>query len=150
MCIYVVISTSLLSQSIQCKLIPFPSPLSPLLSAGQFWNRDVELENFTGTLNPNYPPLNQVRYTLNVNNRTFTGILFDLTWEFKPDPCILAGNRQAGPIGEVLEPNEPVIEGNFREYKIGSLFGTAFTYGRFNEDMCGDGSGVPFTANNRK
>ncbi len=73
---------------------------------------------------------------LNVNNRTFTGILLDLTWELEYDPCIYAGNFQAGAHPEVLEPNDPVIEGDYKEYIVDSLFGTAFTYGRFDEDVC--------------
>ena len=103
------------------------------------------IHNFTGVLNPAYPPPPLTRYTLHVNNKTFTGLHYDLTWEFDDAPCLYSGNRQGGPIGEVREPNDPVIEGIYTEYIVSGLFETAYIYGRFNETICEDGSGVPFT-----
>ncbi len=80
-----------------------------------------------------------------MNDKNFTGILYGLTWEFKDGPCLYAGNRQAGPIAEVDRPDDPVIDGLYSEYKVDGLFTTTYKYGRFDEGMCGTGSGTPFT-----
>ena len=64
------------------------------------------------------------RYVINLSStreeRSFTGLYYDLTWEFEDGPCLYAGNRQAGPIYEIVEPNDPVIEGRYGEYVVDS------------------------------
>ena len=70
------------------------------------------------------------------NERSFVGIKADITWEFEKRPCLYVGNSQGGPIDEVESPNESVIEGDYTEYEVGSLFATAFRYGQFNETEC--------------
>ena len=59
-----------------------------------------------------------------------------MTWEFEKRPCIYVGNSQAGPIVEVDDPNDSVIEGEYTEYEVESMFATDFTYSHFNNDLC--------------
>ena len=87
---------------------------------------------------PDYP-----RYTVTVDRpdsqRTFTGIFYSFNWEFKGlgGPCLYVGNRQAGPIYEVDNPNDSVIQGSYEEYKTDGPFGTDFIYSKY--DTCTDG-----------
>ncbi len=110
-------------------------------TTGQFWNREVSVTPFTG-VDRNGNPVPE-RYVINLSSptsgeeRTFTGWYYDLTWEFEDGPCLYAGNRQAGPIYEIQEPNDSVIEGRYKEYMVNSAFSEVeYTYGLFNEDRC--------------
>ena len=81
------------------------------------------------------------RYVINLSTnekeRSFTGWYYDLTWEFQDGPCLYAGNRQAGPIYEIQEPNDPVIEGRYNEYMVDSAFSEdKYSFGLFNENGC--------------
>ena len=117
-----------------------------VLSPGQYWNREVNMTEFTGELNPeldpNDPSRNFTRFVINMTRgdppgyKAFTGVFYPLSWEFKDQPCIYAGNRQGGPIHEVLDPNDPVIEGTYRDYVVDGLFETEYVFGRFNESLC--------------
>ena len=73
---------------------------------------------------PNSPP------------RSFVGVLSSVTWEFEKRPCIYVGNSQAGPISEVVSPNDSVIEGEYTDYEVASMFATEFTYSHFDESHC--------------
>ena len=68
--------------------------------------------------------------------RSFVGLRSGVTWEFEKRVCYYVGNTQAGKVSEVSEPNDPVIEGDYSEYTVESLFATEFTYMRFNDDRC--------------
>ena len=47
------------------------------------------------------------------------------------------GNRQAGPIYEVLDPNDNVIEDRYKNYKVDSAFSEeGFDFGIFMEERC--------------
>ena len=59
--------------------------------------------------------------------------MYDLTWEFESKKCLYVGNRQGGPIGEVEDPNDSVIEGSYQDYVTGGAFMTKFTYAVFKE-----------------
>lgn len=116
--------------------------------AGQFWNVPVNLEPYTG-LDRNGMPVNN-RYQINVPSRSlpstdrlFTGIFYEFNWSHERKPCLYAGNRQAGPIYEIPSPNDPVIEGNYRDYKVpGAFEEEGYKYGLFDSDRCeSDASG---------
>ena len=49
----------------------------------------------------------------------------DGTWGYEERPCLYVGNPQAWKLGEV-EPNDSVIEGNYRYYKVDSVFSLSF------------------------
>ena len=71
--------------------------------------------------------------------RSFVGFKYNVTWESERRVCYYVGNRQAGSIFEVAgDPavNDPVIEGNYKEYKVNSLFATDFKYSHFDETQC--------------
>ena len=69
--------------------------------------------------------------------RSFTGWYYPLSWEFIEDPCLYVGNRQGGPIYEVQDPNDPVIEGRYKDYRVQSAFSEEnYGFGRFDEDSC--------------
>ena len=72
----------------------------------------------------------------NSEPRSFVGLLSNVTWEFEKRPCIYAGNSQAGPISEVDSPNDSVIEGEYTDYEVASMFATGFTYSHFDETHC--------------
>ena len=83
------------------------------------------------------------RYVINITSpltgegRSYTGWLYDLTWSFDKAPCLYVGNRQAGPIYQVKEPNDPIIEGSYLHYMVPGLFSEEdYVYGLFGEDNC--------------
>ena len=88
------------------------------------------------------PAENGSRYVINVthpdaeSSRVFTGLLYGLTWEFEEGPCFYVGNSQAGPIYEVQDPNDSVIEGSYEDYRVTDAFETNFPYSRFDESQC--------------
>lgn len=57
-----------------------------------------------------------------------------------------SGNRQAGPIQEVSDPNDAVIEGrvlgenesgHYKDYRVQSAFGEEdYIFGLFSEERC--------------
>ena len=107
-----------------------------LICIAQFWNIPVELEEFTGAT-----PDDLTYYTVKVTPpdgdvREFVGHLYDVTWDFTPIPCVYAGNRNGGPVVEFDDPNDSVIEGNYLQYQVNSLFSTQFTYKQFDESRC--------------
>ena len=59
-----------------------------------------------------------------------------VTWELERRPCYFVGSGQAGPLAEVSEPNDSVIEGVYSDYIIESLFATSYTYSHFLEGRC--------------
>ena len=48
-----------------------------------------------------------------------------VTWELERRLCYFVGSGQAGPLAEVSEPNNSVIEGVYSDYIIESLFATS-------------------------
>jgi hypothetical protein len=69
--------------------------------------------------------------------RAYTGWLFDLTWEFEEGPCLYVGNRQSGPIGEVADPNDGVIENIYSDYMVDSAFSEEnYAFRLFSKDRC--------------
>ena len=91
---------------------------------------------------PRFNISNENLYAITVNHprapsRTFVGRLYDMTWEFRPTHCLYVGNRQAGPISEVTDPNDSVIQGSYEDYRVSGLFDTSYAYSVFNSTQCG-------------
>ena len=63
--------------------------------------------------------------------RSFLADYYGHVWDGSPKPCLYAGSSQGGPISDV-EPNDSVIEGDYFQYEVGSLFDSNFRYNRLN------------------
>ena len=46
------------------------------------------------------------------------------------------GNRQGGGIFEIESPNDPVIQGRYRDYIVEGKFGVEFFYSLFDSSEC--------------
>lgn len=68
--------------------------------------------------------------------RIFTGLLVECSWERDRTYCFYVGNRQAGTIAEVQDPNDPVIEGSYVNYIMADDFATDFKFSHFDESRC--------------
>ena len=114
--------------------------LSLFLCTGQFWNIPVDVVQYTGALNEDVGS-GVPFYTVNVDHplskpRSFTGFLYELSWEFESKQCLYVGNNQGGPIGEVIDPNDSVIEGSYEDYITTDAFETDFKYAVFENHVC--------------
>ena len=71
-------------------------------------------------------------------NRAYTGILHSTTWDHSEGPCLFVGNRQSGPIVEVSNPNDPVIQSLYTDYLVKNPFveDDEYKFGMFNEMQC--------------
>ncbi len=83
------------------------------------------------------------RYTVSFSREmggkvtSFTGLLQEQTWNKEPYPCLYAGDRQGGPIYEVIEPNDPVLDGSYKDYIVPSVFSEKdFAFGLFDNTKC--------------
>ena len=97
----------------------------------------MDVHEFTGLLKDGSGA--DDRYILNFPSldRSFTGRLHHLTWEFEEGPCLYVGNRQAGHIYEVTDPNDGVIEELYSDYKVSSAFSEEnYAFGLFDENRC--------------
>ena len=63
-------------------------------------------------------------------NRTFVADYGKRDW-LDNRHCLYAGNRNAGPIGEV-KGDDSVIEGKAGDYVVAGLFSTDFTFSKYN------------------
>lgn len=101
------------------------------------------MQRYTGPLRDGSDPGDNA-YSVTVNYidqppRMFVGWLFPITWEVRQEYCIYAGNGQGGWAYEVPDPfNDPVIEGNYADYRVDSAFATEFQYSHFEENRCSD------------
>ena len=68
--------------------------------------------------------------------RRFVANREDFTWDLRPTTCLYAGNRQGGKIAEVESPNDPVIQGEYKDYKVSDAFATDFAYAQFDQSVC--------------
>ena len=101
----------------------------------------MSVEPFTG-VDRDGNPVSQ-HYMINITStfsnkmRSYIGRLYELTWSFKKSPCLYVGNSQGGPIYEVEDPNDPIIEGDYNKYIVDDLFSEDnFAYGMFDENNC--------------
>ena len=112
--------------------------------AGQFYNREVAIELYNGTVDSDD---DNTRYMVKIParsaeepGRTFTGIFGEYNWVHSPRHCIFAGNSQAGSIAEVDSPNDPVIAGGYHDYLVPDPFSEdGYEFGLFREDVCDSG-----------
>ena len=61
-------------------------------------------------------------------------------WDRTRKPCLYSGNRQGGPIGDIPvdeSPNGSVIEGDYMDYIVTSIFANDCKFcNQFDEDRC--------------
>ena len=111
--------------------------------AGQFWNIPVTVEMFV----PQGPPgpyfVEEELFTITIHpagpgstQRRFVAERYDQTWDFSREICFYAGNIQGGPVREIDDPNDSVIQGSYKDYSVRSLFATDFVYSQFNASLC--------------
>ena len=104
---------------------------------GQFWNVPVEVEEYEGAFNGDMRD-NVYKITIEregAPRRHFLGLKQDVKWDFQSGTCYYVGNVQGGVIGEDLN-SDPVIEGDYTEYTMDSLFDTEYNHTRFDQDLC--------------
>jgi len=100
----------------------------------------VNIGPFTGAVLGGAAPGD--RFVVNITTvegkqRSFTGWLYDLTWDHSEGPCLYVGNRQSGPIGEVLNPNDPIIESLYSNYRVTGAFDEGeYQFGMFDDSKC--------------
>ena len=70
------------------------------------------------------------------NERRFVALRSSVTWEFEKKPCLYVGNSQAGPLGEVVDPNDSVIEGTYKDYIVESIFSPNFKFAHIDDENC--------------
>ena len=85
----------------------------------------LEEELFTITVNP-----------VDSQQRRFVAEFYDQVWDTTPGVCFYVGSNQAGPIGEIDEPNDSVIQGVYSDYRVSGLFDSEYMYSRFNDLRC--------------
>ena len=86
----------------------------------------------------------QALYTVTVKYpdiqpRSFIGDLDSPTWDGRHEYCLFVGNGQGGPLNPADAmggPNDPVIEGNYTQYKVDGNFATGFAHSHFDEGRC--------------
>ena len=101
----------------------------------------VTVTPYTGPVRSISPP--GARYfTINFTHpdypqpRLITGELAFLTWESRREPCYYVGDIQGGPLYEVKQDNDPVIQGVYQDYEVGGSFETMFAYSHFKPSKC--------------
>ena len=115
-----------------------------LIYTGQFWNIPIDVvrynQSFGGAVRSD-------TYTITVNypnqRRQFVGLLHPLTWELDFRQCLYVGNRQGGPIDEVSDPNDPVLQGEYTNYRVNDLHGTNFAFAHFESSRCSTPTAPP-------
>ena len=79
-------------------------------------------------------------YKITVNypgqTRQFVGFLYPLTWEFDERQCLYVRNGQGGPIDELDDPNNPVLQGEYTDYIVDDLFSMDFALAHFDTSRC--------------
>ena len=117
---------------------------------GQFWKAGVDIEPFTGLYDSEDNNTSNETdctdgvcdyYVVSIKHsssteRQFVGYYYGVTWDFERRDCLYSGNSQGGPIREVENPNDSVIEGHIGDYELDGLFNTEFKYSAFNSSSC--------------
>lgn len=99
----------------------------------------MTVSNYTGeplTLDSRVTP-----YVVTVDHpddpaRQFVAELFQRTWDKSMKPCLYAGDGQGGSILDPVTPNDPVIAGTFRDYKVSDIFSSDFIYNKLQRRNC--------------
>ena len=68
--------------------------------------------------------------------RSFIDVLHSRTWELDKQPCLYVGDSQVGPPNKVPNLNNSVIEGDYTDYIITTLFSTDYKYSHFERTQC--------------
>lgn len=110
-------------------------------SAGQFWNVPVRVSPYTGEIGWN---TSEVYYVVNATRpgtnkvASFTGFIFDYTWESEEGPCLYVGDRQGGADREIQDPNDRVLDGSsYKDYIVPELFSeSGYKFSRFDDSQC--------------
>ncbi len=109
-------------------------------ATGQFWNVPINIERYLGPLKDGSTRDNTYVLTVNYPNtspRTFVTFLHSPTWDRRgKEYCLYGGNRQGGGIFEIESPNDPVIQGRYRDYIVEGKFGVEFFYSLFDSSEC--------------
>ena len=111
-------------------------------SAGQFWNVPVRVSPYTGEIEG--WNTSEVYYVVNVTRPgtnkvgSFTGFIFDYTWESEEGPCLYVGDRQGGADREIQDPNDRVLDGSsYKDYIVPELFSeSGYKFSRFDDSQC--------------
>lgn len=107
---------------------------------GQFWNVPVNITIYRGVVAGRNPADRRyiVSVSTNGGSRAYTGTIDPLTWDLSKGPCLYVGSRQSGPIFEVSDPNDPVIESVYTNYQVKQPFveDQDYKFGRFEESRC--------------
>ena len=85
----------------------------------------LEEELFVITVNP-----------MDSQQRRFVAELYDQVWDTTLGVCFYAGSIQAGPVAEIDEPNDSVIQGVYSDYHVSGLFDSEFMYSQFSDSRC--------------
>lgn len=73
--------------------------------------------------------------------RKFVGIKLEKTWRFSNGTCYYVGNTQGGRLSSEEAFGDSVIEGEYTDYIVDSLFDTQYIpFGQFDEDLCNNKS----------
>ena len=113
-----------------------------MLFTGQFWSIDLDYTIYTGPLPPELEPWRSYFRVVSVTpgdgspQRSFIAEQYNQKWDRSEVTCFYAGNSQGGSLGEALDPNDPVIEGTYRDYRVAGLFEYEFTYSQFENNRC--------------
>ena len=67
--------------------------------------------------------------------RQFVGLLYPLTWEFREEYCLYAGQQRTDEVADETV-NGPVISGTYSDYRVDGAFQTGFKFTHFNESNC--------------
>ena len=104
---------------------------------GQFWNIPISVKRFNGPTRDGSNNIYIVTVTTpSGDQRSFPAWLEPRTWDGRTTPCFYAGTNQGGRVYEVINPNDPVIEGNYRQYRVNGNFDTEFMYSHFDSNRC--------------
>ena len=111
----------------QFKLCPFCS--------GQFWNVPIGVEPYIGPFGAKEVDKDDDVYLVTVSypgsqNRTFVAELHRRAW-VERIPCLYAGNSMAGPIAEVPQYKDNVIDGALDSYSVKDLFSPEFEHSKY-------------------
>ena len=104
------------------------------LTSGQFYDRVVSIEPYSGLLDLN----SYYYYSVTVPgrdgapDRTFFARLYHFDWSHEERLCLYAGNNQGG--AKESEQTDPVISGLYQDYAVDGVFG--YKFGLFNQAAC--------------
>ena len=78
-------------------------------------------------------------YDIFINGRVLVALKMNVTWEFEQRVCYYVGNVQGGPLSIAEAISDSVIEGEYTDYRVNSLFDPILhdsSFGQFNEELC--------------